>query len=310
PTPSAAATTCLLLRPRLTEPVAPAGAKNFAPSRLSSSPFNWRWKRPGFHDDADSAPREGPGGSTDNGDTRAGPEVSSSGADRTSRKRRRGETEGENGGDNEEEEERVEEEDRRPTPSPRPTRPRRERPDGLIPRQVTCFGCARAFLAGNATGPCADQPGVRSRVRGARPPRCWNCRGGHTCLPLPAGGPFERAAGELGCALFCSPRASDKEVQLLRNVVRYHFRDWTKSQAEELAAFQARSLPAPEPVTGASGVPAVPQGTQAALPNGAQAASGVALVGGVPAVVVATINGRPITGTYFVAFPGGAGAGQ
>ncbi|KAI6419849.1 hypothetical protein MCOR21_010052 [Pyricularia oryzae] len=81
-------------------------------------------------DDADSAPREGPGGSTDNGDTRAGPEISSSGAD----KRRRGETEGENGGDNEEEEERVEEEDRRPTPSPRPTRPRRERPDGLIPR--------------------------------------------------------------------------------------------------------------------------------------------------------------------------------
>ncbi|KAI6359741.1 hypothetical protein MCOR32_009194 [Pyricularia oryzae] len=32
-------------------------------------------------DDADSAPREGPGGSTDNGNTRAGPEVSSSGAD-------------------------------------------------------------------------------------------------------------------------------------------------------------------------------------------------------------------------------------
>ncbi|KAI6496474.1 hypothetical protein MCOR11_004940 [Pyricularia oryzae] len=156
----------------------------------------------------------------------------------------------------------------------------------------------------------APVPGVRSRARGARPPRCWNCRGGHTCLPLPAGGPLERAAGELGCALFCSPRASDKEVQLLRNVVRYHFRDWTKSQAEELAALQARSLPAPEPVTGASGVPAVPQGTQAALPSGAQAASGVALVGGVPAVVVATMNGRPITGTYFVAFPGGAGAGQ
>uniref|UniRef100_L7JPB8 Uncharacterized protein n=1 Tax=Pyricularia oryzae (strain P131) TaxID=1143193 RepID=L7JPB8_PYRO1 len=104
-------------------------------------------------------------------------------------------------------------------------------------------------------------PGVRSLARGARPPRCWNCRGGHTCLPLPAGGPLERAAGELGCALFCSPRASDKEVQLLRNVVRYHFRDWTKSQA--------RGLPAPEPITGASGVSVVPQGAQAVPPGGA-----------------------------------------
>ncbi|KAI6418489.1 hypothetical protein MCOR22_011785 [Pyricularia oryzae] len=124
-----------------------------------------------------------------------------------------------------------------------------------------------------------------------------------------ASGVRERFWPEMRPAHARTSRA-DKEVQLLRNVVRYHFRDWTKSQAEELAAFQARSLPAPEPVTGASGVPAVPQGTQAALPNGAQAASGVALVGGVPAVVVATINGRPITGIYFVAFPGGAGAGQ
>ncbi|KAI6320079.1 hypothetical protein MCOR30_008325 [Pyricularia oryzae] len=182
--------------------------------------------------------------------------------------------------------------------------------EGHPRRSVTCFGCARAFLAGTATGHCADQPGARSRARGARPPRCWNCRGGHTCLPFPAGGPFERAAGELGHALFCSPRAFAKEVQLLRNVVTYHFRDWTESQTKELAVFQAKRTPAPEPVIRASGVPVVPQGAQVVLPSGAQAAFGVALVGGMPAVVAATLNGRPITGIYFVSFPGGVGAGQ
>ncbi|KAI6637894.1 hypothetical protein MCOR14_004618, partial [Pyricularia oryzae] len=100
------------------------------------------------------------------------------------------------------------------------------------------------------------------------------------------------------------------EVQLLRNVVTYHFRDWTESQTKELAVFQARRTPAPEPVIRAFGVPVVPQGAQVVPPSGAQAAFGVAFVGGMPAVVAATLNGRPITGTYFVSFPGGAGAGQ
>ncbi|ELQ37451.1 hypothetical protein OOU_Y34scaffold00593g2 [Pyricularia oryzae Y34] len=63
------------------------------------------------------------------------------------------------------------------------------------------------------------------------------------------------------------PRRS--EVQLLRNVVTYHFRDWTESQAKELAALQARRTPAPKPVTRASGVPVVPQGAQVAPPSGA-----------------------------------------
>ncbi|KAI6609967.1 hypothetical protein MCOR14_012001 [Pyricularia oryzae] len=173
-----------------------------------------------------------------------------------------------------------------------------------------CEGVFVFFLAGTATGHCADQPGARSRARGARPPRCWNCRGGHTCLPFPTGGPLERAAGELGHALFCSPRAFAKEVQLLRNVITYHFRNWTESQTKKLAALQAKRTPAPEPVIRASGVPVVPQGAQVVSPNGTQAASGVAFVGGMPAVVAATLNGRPITGTYFVSFPGGAGAGQ
>ncbi|TLD09791.1 hypothetical protein PspLS_11606, partial [Pyricularia sp. CBS 133598] len=210
------------------------------------------------------------------------------GATTQSRKRRR------------EEEENEEEGEGRPRRSSRPSRPRRVRPDGLIPRQVTCFGCARAFLAGTATGHCADQPGFALLEL---PGRAY-------LPPSPSWGPLERAAGELGHALLCSPRASAKEVQLLRNVVTYHFRDWTESHAKELAALQPRRTPAPEPVTGASGVPVVPQGAQVAPPSGAQAASGVALVGGVPAVVVATLNGRPITGTYFVSFPGGAGAGQ
>ncbi|KAI6475212.1 hypothetical protein MCOR13_011881, partial [Pyricularia oryzae] len=100
------------------------------------------------------------------------------------------------------------------------------------------------------------------------------------------------------------------EVQLLRNVITYHFRNWTESQTKELAALQAKRTPAPEPVIRASGVPVVPQGAQVVSPNGTQAASGVAFVGGMPAVVAATLNGRPITGTYFVSFPGGAGAGQ
>ncbi|KAH9437501.1 hypothetical protein MCOR02_001158 [Pyricularia oryzae] len=104
------------------------------------------------------------------------------------------------------------------------------------------------------------------------------------------------------------PRRS--EVQLLRNVITYHFRNWTESQAKELAALQAKRIPAPEPVIRVSGVPVVPQGAQVVSPNGIQAASGVAFVGGMPAVVAATLNGRPITGTYFVSFPGGAGAGQ
>ncbi|KAI6327777.1 hypothetical protein MCOR29_002803 [Pyricularia oryzae] len=235
---------------------------------------------------------------------RAGPVVdASAGVTTQSRKRRR------------EEEEEDEELDKgegegHPRRFSRPSYTRRVRPDGLIPRQVTCFGCARAFLAGTATGHCADQPGARSRARGARPPRCWNCQGGHTCLPFPAGGPFKRAAGKLGHALFCSPRTSAKEVQLLRNVVTYHFRDWTESQTKELAALQARRTPAPKPVIRASGVPVVPQGAQVAPPSGAQAAFGVAFVGGMPAVVAATLNGRPITGIYFMSFPGGAGAGQ
>ncbi|KAH9436318.1 hypothetical protein MCOR02_005223 [Pyricularia oryzae] len=188
---------------------------------------------------------------------RAGPVVDASAGVTTQSRKRRREEEDEGEGEG------------HPRRSSRPSRPRRVRPDGLIPRQVTCFGCARAFLAGTATGHCADQPGARSRARGARPPRCWNCRGGHTCLPLPAGGPLERAAGELGHALFCSPRTSAKEVQLLRNVVTYHFRDWTESQAKELAALQARRTPAPKPVTRASGVPVVPQGAQVAPPSGA-----------------------------------------
>ncbi|KAL5901652.1 hypothetical protein ACKVWM_001453, partial [Pyricularia oryzae] len=100
------------------------------------------------------------------------------------------------------------------------------------------------------------------------------------------------------------------EVQLFRNVVTYHFRDWTESQTKKLAVFQARKTPAPEPVIRAFGVPVVPQGAQVVPPNGAQAAFGVAFVGGMPAVVAATLNGRPITGIYFVSFPGGAGAGQ
>ncbi|QBZ66717.1 hypothetical protein PoMZ_13702 [Pyricularia oryzae] len=163
---------------------------------------------------------------------------------------------------------------------------------------------------GEGEGHPRRSPGARSRARGARPPRCWNCRGGHTCLPFPTGGPLERAAGELGHALFCSPRAFAKEVQLLRNVITYHFRNWTESQAKELAAFQAKRTPAPEPVIRAFGVPVVPQGAQVVSPNGTQAAFGVVFVGGMPAVVAATLNGRPITGTYFVSFPGGAGAGQ
>ncbi|EHA49556.1 hypothetical protein MGG_15483 [Pyricularia oryzae 70-15] len=126
---------------------------------------------------------------------RAGPVVdASAGVTTQSRKRRREEEE-------EDEEEDEGEGEGHPRRSSRPSRPRRVRPDGLIPRQVTCFGCARAFLAGTATGHCADQPGARSRARGARPPRCWNCRGGHTCLPLPAGGPLERATGELGVTI-------------------------------------------------------------------------------------------------------------
>ncbi|KAH9432815.1 hypothetical protein MCOR02_007493 [Pyricularia oryzae] len=158
------------------------------------------------------------------------------GATTQSRKRRR------------EEEENEEEGEGCPRRSSRPSRHRRVRPDGLIPRQVICFGCARAFLAGTATGYCADQPGAR----------CWNCRGGHTCLSLPIGGPLKRAAGELGHALLCLPRVFAKEVQLFGNVVTYHFRDWTESQTKELAAFQPRRTPAPEPVIGASGVPVVP----------------------------------------------------
>ncbi|KAI6253674.1 hypothetical protein MCOR19_009778 [Pyricularia oryzae] len=124
-----------------------------------------------------------------------------------------------------------------------------------------------------------------------------------------------RAAGTAGAGIPASlsqlgDPLSAPRVQLLRNVVTYHFRDWTESQTKELAAFQAKRTPAPEPVIRASGVPVVPQGAQVVSPNGAQAASGVALVGGMPAVVAATLNGRPITGTYFVSFPGGAGAGQ